>query len=101
MLAAGSQPPRQRARDQKADRTGTELRQQLLQRLVELDPAADQLEATLLLIIEEMGPPAGPLRAIAANVRDDMLHARENPHVVEHLIGKAVRSGSKECKNES
>ncbi len=92
MLAASGKPPRKRARDQKADRAGFELQRQLLNRLVQLDPDPDQLEATLLRLTEEMSPPAGPTRAIAANVWDDMLAARENPRFVEHLIGDALQA---------
>lgn len=92
MLAAGGKPPRQRARDQKADRAGFELRQQLLDRLAQLDPDADELEASLMRVIEELGPPSGPVRAIAANVRDEMRSAYEDPSIVEHLIRDAVQA---------
>ncbi len=68
------------------------MRRWLLNRLVQLDPDPDQLEATLLRLIEELSPPAGPTRAIAANVRDDMLAARENPGFVEHLISYALQA---------
>jgi hypothetical protein len=93
MLAAAGKPPRKRARDQKADAVGFDLRRQFLDRLVELDPDADQLEATLLGIISEMKSPQGPTRAIAANVRDEILAARDNPGVVELLIADAVQAG--------
>ena len=92
LLAAGNRPPRQRARDQRADRAGFNLPQVVLHRLVELDPDADQLEATLLRVVQDMGPPAGPNRAIAASVRDELLETRENSGAVEHLISDALRA---------
>jgi hypothetical protein len=66
LLAASGRPPRERARDQQADRAGMQLRQQILERLIELDPDVEQLEATLLRIVDEMGPPSGPWQCTCA-----------------------------------
>jgi len=65
LLPSGDATPRRRARDQQADRAGMELKRRLLDALVALDPEPDQLEAALLTIVEELGPPSGPTRAIA------------------------------------
>ena len=47
LLSADSIPPRQRARDQRADRAGIQLRRKLLERLIALDPEPEQLDAAL------------------------------------------------------
>ena len=93
LLAAESGPPRQRARDQRADHVGLALRRQILERLVLLDPPADQLESALLQIVDEMQPPSGPARAAAMSVRDDLRATTEDPDMLEHVLGQAVRGG--------
>ncbi len=90
LLAASRHPPRKRARDQQADRAGLQLRQQVLGRLVALDPNAEELEAALTRIVEELGPPTGPTRAIAAGVYDEWKTTIADPGFVEHLLGEAV-----------
>src|SRR5262249_53852550 len=60
LLASGDLAPRQRARDQQADRAGLELKRQVLDSLAARDPEADDLEAALLAIVEDLGPPTGP-----------------------------------------
>ena len=63
LLASGDLLPRKRARDQQADRTGLELKRRMLDRLAALDPEPHELEAALLQIVNEMGPPTGPTTA--------------------------------------
>src|SRR5262249_2160722 len=71
LLASADRLPRRRAGDQQADRAGLDLKRRVLERLAALDPEPADLEAALLRIVEECGPPAGPTRAVAAGVRDD------------------------------
>jgi hypothetical protein len=96
LLASGDLLPRRRARDQQADRTGLELKRRLLDRLAALDPEPDAMEAALLRIVQEFGPPTGPTRAIAAIVRDEWLTACTSPEWVAQLIAEAARSSAEE-----
>src|SRR5262249_46373002 len=66
LLASGDLLPRQRARDQQADLAGLRLKRTVLDRLMALDPEPEDLEAALVRIVEEAGPPTGPQRAVAA-----------------------------------
>jgi hypothetical protein len=90
LLASGDLMPRQRARDQQADVTGLELKRRILDLVVSYDPEPAALEQTLLRIVQEIGPPHGPTRAICANVRDDWQDAATTPELVEWLINEAV-----------
>ena len=90
LLASGDLMPRQRARDQQADIAGLELKRRILDMLISHDPEPDALEQTLLRIVEEIGPPHGPTRAICASVRDDWQDAAATPEFVEWLINQAV-----------
>ncbi len=90
LIAAQDRPPRQRARDQQADLAGLQLRRRVLQRLVDLDPAPDQLEAALLQIVDELGSPTGPTRAIATGLRDEWQAASADPDLLEHWLGEAL-----------
>jgi hypothetical protein len=97
LLASGDVLPRQRARDQQADRAGLELKRSILDRLVAIDPEPAELEAALLRIIEEIGEPTGPTRAIAASVRDDWKAACASPPLVAYLLEEATsRSGAEQ-----
>src|SRR5437870_4967339 len=71
LLASPDLRPRQRARDQRADLVGLDLKRRLLEQLVALDPQSAELEAALLRITEELGPPFGPARAIATLLREE------------------------------
>ena len=93
VLASGDLLPRQRARDQQADRVGLELKRQLLERLVALDPEPDACAAALLKIAEELDPPAGPVRAVARVVWEEWGAAAASPGVVEHLLREALIGG--------
>jgi hypothetical protein len=98
LLASGDLRPRQRARDQQADDAGLQLKRRVLDRLAALDPEPADLEAALLQIIDEIGPPTGPTRAVAGTVRDEWQAAVAAPGWVEHLLGEAVRESSNEGK---
>src|SRR5262249_21750470 len=92
-LASGDALPRQRARDQQADRAGLQLKRQVLERLAAFDPEPAELEATLARIVEEIGQPTGPTRALAVLIRDEWQAACAAPEWVAHLLGEATRSG--------
>src|SRR5689334_9367165 len=68
LLASGDAAPRHRARDQRADRAGLGLKRRVLAALVERDPGPDEVEAALMEVVEEVGPPTGPTRSVAALV---------------------------------
>ena len=91
LLASGELRPRQRARDQQADLAGLGLKRRVLDRLAALDPEPAELEAALLRIVEEVGPPAGPTRAVAAGIRDEWQAACAAPEWVSHLLQEAAR----------
>jgi len=91
LLSSGELTPRQRARDQQADRAGLALKRRVLNALAALDPEPDDLEAALLAIVEELGPPTGPTRAIALALLDEWQAAIATPEWLAHLLGEAVR----------
>lgn len=93
LLASGDLMPRQRARDQQADRAGLELKRRVLDLLVSHDPEPAELEACLAAIAEELGPPTGPTRAICVSVYDEWAMAEGNPALVEWLLGQALEEG--------
>ncbi len=96
LLASGDVLPRQRARDQQADRAGLDLKRRVLERLAARDPEPEALEATLADIVEEMGPPTGPTRAVAVVVRDEWRAACSSPEWVAQLLGEAAAAGKQE-----
>ena len=98
LLASGELAPRQRARDQQADRAGLELKRRVLEALIGLDPEAEDLEAALLAIVEELGQPLGPTRAIALALLEEWQAAGTNPELLAHLLGEAVRGPEAEGK---
>ncbi|HEV3262597.1 MAG TPA: hypothetical protein VG013_37500 [Gemmataceae bacterium] len=92
LLSSGDVSPRQRARDQQADRAGLELKRRVLNDLVALDPEPEDLEAALLAIVEEFGPPSGPTRAIALALLEEWQAATATPGWMAHVLAEAVRS---------
>ena len=90
LLASSDLLPRQRARDQQADRTGMELKRQLLSHVAALDPEPEALEAALAEIIETMGQPTGPTRGVATIFRDEWQAACVSPEWVAQLLDEAV-----------
>jgi hypothetical protein len=96
LLASRDLRPRRRARDQQADLVGLELKRRVLEELASVDPEPSDLEATLLQIITGSGGAPGPVRAVAAMVREEWAMACASPDWVAQLIAEAVgtdRSG--------
>jgi hypothetical protein len=96
LLASGDLRPRQRARDQQADRAGLDLKRQLLDRLAALDPEPDALEAALAGVVEELGPPTGPTRALALAFREEWQAAVGSPDWVAQLLEEALRESARD-----
>ena len=92
LLASGESLPRQRARDQQADLAGSRLKQRVLQRIVELDPECGGLPAALEQIIDEIGEPTGPTRAVARLVADEWNTANQNSQLTAWLLDQAVQA---------
>ena len=92
LLASGDLRPRKRARDQQADRAGLEIKRRILEQVVALDPEPEALEAALIKMIDEMGPPSGPIRAVAALARDEWQMACSAPEWVSQLLSEAVNN---------
>jgi hypothetical protein len=90
LLGSGEAAPRQRARDQQADAAGLALKRRVLAEVVARDPDPDGLEAALIEIVDEFGPPAGPTRAVARSVLEEWRFAACSPGWVPHLLGEAV-----------
>jgi hypothetical protein len=91
LLASGDLRPRQRARDQQADTAGLELKRRVLDRLAALDPEPAEVEAALARIVEEMGPPLGPTRAVATLVRDEWQAACAAPEWILFLLREGTQ----------
>src|SRR5262249_59313655 len=96
LLASGELAPRQRARDQQADRAGLQLKRRVLDRVAALDPEPAQLEATLVQIVTEIGPPTGPTRAIATSFREEWQAACVSRQLVGQLLCDALRARERE-----
>jgi hypothetical protein len=89
LLSSGELLPRQRLRSQSPDSAGLELKRRLLQRVADLDPEPGNLEATLAQVIDELGPPSGPSRALAIGFRDDWRGLASNPEWLKQLRHEA------------
>jgi hypothetical protein len=100
LLASGDLLPRKRARDQQADRVGLDLKRRVLERLADLDPEPGDLEAALFTIIEETGPPSGPVRAIATSIRDEWHAACATPEWLAQLLDEATRQSVASTKGK-
>jgi hypothetical protein len=92
LLASEELRPRKRLRSQYPDIAGLELKRSLLQRIAALDPDPNNLEATLARLIDELGPPPGPIRALAIGFRDDWQGLASNPDWLEQLREEAARA---------
>jgi len=93
LLAGRDLLPRQRARDQQSDLSGIELKREVLQHLLALDPEPAELDIALEQIIVDMGPPYGPTRGICLSVRYDWEAACSSPQFVAWLLQEALREG--------
>jgi hypothetical protein len=94
LLASRDLRPRKRARDQRADAAGLELKRRILEQVANLDPEPDGLSAALLQIIENVGPPLGPTRAVAAAIHEEWRAACSSPDWVAQLLKEAVSDDS-------
>ena len=91
LLSSGELLPRQRLRSQSPDSAGLELKRRLLQRVADLDPEPGNLDATLARLIDELGPPSGPIRALAIGFRDDWQGLASNPEWLKQLRDEAAQ----------
>src|SRR5437867_852001 len=96
LLASGESLPRQRARDQAPDLAGLALKHRVLERIAAIDPEPAELEATLLKIVDEFGPPTGPTRAIALSIREEWEMACITPELTAHLLAEATQHSGEE-----
>jgi hypothetical protein len=91
LLSSGELLPRQRLRSQSPDSTGLELKRRMLRRVADLDPEPGTLDATLASLIDELGPPSGPIRALVIGFRDDWQGLASNPHWLQQLRDEAAQ----------
>jgi hypothetical protein len=91
LLASRELLPRQRARDQAPDLAGLELKRRVLLRLAALDPEPEAMDATLSQIVDELGIPSGPTRAIAMGIYEEWNAACASPEFVSLLLGQAIQ----------
>lgn len=90
LLASRDLRPRQRARDQRADLEGLDLKRRILQEIAAQDPEPDEIEAALFRLIEQFGPPFGPTQALAALIRDEWQAACVSPEWIVQLLEEGV-----------
>jgi hypothetical protein len=93
-LASLGGPPRQRPRDAQADMAGIELLRQLLDHLVAHDPEPEDVEASLMQMVSELGEPTGPARSLAAQVLDAWRAFTAAPLSWGWLMAEAVEATS-------
>jgi hypothetical protein len=91
LLASGDTLPRQRARDQQADRAGLLLQRRLLEALLARDPEPEGLEEALMDLVEDLGAPTGPTRSLAVALLEQWEAFRSSPAWREHLLEQALR----------
>jgi hypothetical protein len=90
LLASGDLLPRQRARDQQADRAGLDLKRRLLDHVAAVDPEPEALDTALAEFIESLGPPSGPARGLALEFREEWQAACTTPEWTAHLLQEAL-----------
>jgi len=100
LLSSGELLPRQRLRSQSPDAAGLELKRRLLKRVADLDPDPANLEETLARLIDELGPPSGPIRALALGFRDDWQGLASSPEWFKQLQDEAARQREREARSE-
>ena len=98
LLASRDLKPRQRARDQQADVAGLALKRRILDRMAAVDPEPGELEACLVQIIQDLGPPFGPARSIATMIREEWQAACLCPDWVDHLLAEAVDTPAEDSR---
>ena len=95
LLASGETAPRRRARDQQADRAGLLLKQRLLIALRDADPDIADLEPCLEKIVNDLGNPTGPSRAIARSIVDEWRLFQTNPTWAAHLLDEGIQMSAR------
>jgi hypothetical protein len=98
LLASPDLLPRKRARDQRADVTGLDLKRRVLELLADLDPEPAEMEATLANCIDQFGPPYGPTRAIAILINEEWQAASVTPEWALQLLEEATQCSQREPK---
>ena len=101
LLATSGEPPRQRARDQQADRAGMELRRRILDRLADLDPEPEAIEPALAEIVHALGEPSGPARGVCALIRQEWDQARLAPALWDWLKAEALAASRGESNRRT
>jgi hypothetical protein len=101
LLASGDLLPRKRARDQKADRAGLDLKRRMLDHIAAVDPEPDALEQALADFIEQLGPPSGPARAVAVEFREEWQAACAVPAWTAHLLQEALHAPEPKRKDQA
>jgi hypothetical protein len=91
LLSSEELRPRKRMRSQHPDTVGMELKRRLLQHIADRDPEAADLEAMLARLVDELGRPSGPMRALAIGFRDDWRGLASNPEWLQQLREEAAR----------
>ena len=100
ILASGELLPRQRARTQQADLAGLDLKRDLLERIVELDPDPVALEESLARIVQDLSPPPGPARALALVFREEWQAACASPEWMSQLLADAITARRHQRKDQ-
>jgi hypothetical protein len=98
LLASRDLRPRIRARDQQSDRAGLDLKRRVLDGVAVLDPEPDELAAVLTRIVEQIGPPTGPTRAVALSFQEDWQAALAAPDWIAHLLDEATHASEEETR---
>jgi hypothetical protein len=89
-LATLTGPPRERARDGRADAAGIEALRGLLRAVVEADPEAGDLEA----VLAASAGGGGPVRSLAALVAQEWRAFAASPGSVGWLVAEAVEASA-------
>ena len=95
LLAIGVDPPRERARDQQADRAGGDLRRRVLDRLAALDPEPEAIESALAAIVVEFGDPTGPTRGVCSQLLQEWEQTRVSPGAWSWLLSEAIENADR------
>jgi hypothetical protein len=92
LLASEELRPRRRRRSQGPDAAGLELKRRLLEAVARVDPEPAGLEAALAGLIDDLGPPSGPIRALALGFKEEWQAVPANPAWLEQLRAQATAS---------
>ncbi|MDQ4077598.1 MAG: type III secretion fhipep protein [Chloroflexota bacterium] len=71
---------KRRKRDTTPDKIGLNVKRDLLQRVIEDDPAPEEFEGWLLTEVLRMPAGSGPVRALAIQILDEYHVACQDPH---------------------